>query len=567
MSSEKLEPMIINMLNQYQFLIPSYQRGYRWTPEEAVALLNDIESFTPKEIPGIDEKTWYCLQPIVVKQLNQQQYEVIDGQQRLTTLYLILHYLGQDFVESRRPPLFSLSYQTREQTTLLLKSIGAENASDESMDGYYIKLVYDAIDKWFKEKESNPKFDFNYFASKIRQQTKVIWYEIQETEPIDIFARLNIGKIALTNAELIKALFLNKSNFVDSGDFDRKQLEISTKWDDIENQLQDDRLWFFISGNLDKKDNRIEIIFDILSKKSSLLEYSAFHTFNHFSSEFKDLKQDSKIAYWSKIQSKFDSIHSWYRERELYHIIGYLISMGISTLQTLLEESEGKTKTEFRLFLKNLIIHDLRDITLDELDYNENRDRNKIKKVLLLYNIQSMLRNDSEDSRFPFDIYKKQKWDIEHITATKDEPPSTFVSQKQWLEDLSPYIEDQQLLNRISLFTESTAHEFEQLFADTLRLAQEDIGEEDGDHISNLALLVDSINRSYKNAMFPVKRKDIIDRDRDGSFIPIGTRNVFLKYFVEYPPKISFWQRTDRDKYFEDLKETLKDYLTEVTDA
>ena len=92
----------VNNLCQCSFFVPAYQRGYRWTEQEVSDLLNDIDDFRPREIPNSDEKTWYCLQPLVVKKRLSDDYELIDGQQRLTTVYLILFYLNQDFVENKR---------------------------------------------------------------------------------------------------------------------------------------------------------------------------------------------------------------------------------------------------------------------------------------------------------------------------------------------------------------------------------------------------------------------------------------------------------------------------------
>ena len=86
------------------------------------------------------------------------------------------------------------------------------------------------------------------------------------------------------------------------------------------------------------------------------------------------------------------------------------------------------------------------------------------------------------------------------------------------------------------------------------------------DVISNLALLDEKTNKGYKNAVFPLKRKYIIDLDKGGGFVPLCTKNVFLKYFSDYPPKISFWTQDDREKYEEDLKRVLGGYL-EVTDG
>ena len=97
-----LELKTINELSEYKFMIPAYQRGYRWTTQEVTDLLNDVHEFIPKQIDDSSEKTWYCLQPIVLKLIDNENYEVIDGQQRLTTIFLILHYLNQDFIEKRR---------------------------------------------------------------------------------------------------------------------------------------------------------------------------------------------------------------------------------------------------------------------------------------------------------------------------------------------------------------------------------------------------------------------------------------------------------------------------------
>ena len=61
---------------------------------------------------------------------------------------------------------------------------------------------------------------------------KIIWYEVGEAEDaIGLFTRLNIGKIPLTNAELVKAMFLSKDT---DEDVDKeKQEEISLQWDNM----------------------------------------------------------------------------------------------------------------------------------------------------------------------------------------------------------------------------------------------------------------------------------------------------------------------------------------------
>ena len=122
-----IELKTLNELQPYAFYIPAYQRGYRWTSQEVKDLLNDICEFIPREINETEDKTWYCLQPIVVKNRTDPEYEVIDGQQRLTTVYLVLYYLNQDFVEKRRDKLFSIDYETRPDSKAFLQHPEDEN--------------------------------------------------------------------------------------------------------------------------------------------------------------------------------------------------------------------------------------------------------------------------------------------------------------------------------------------------------------------------------------------------------------------------------------------------------
>lgn len=134
-----LELKTISELNQYSFYIPSYQRGYKWTSKEVNDILNDINDFKPRQIDNSDAKTWYCLQPIVVKTFNndESKFEVIDGQQRLTTIYLILYYLNQDYVKKRQDKLFSLDYQTRLNTSTFLDSLNEETIDESNVDCRY----------------------------------------------------------------------------------------------------------------------------------------------------------------------------------------------------------------------------------------------------------------------------------------------------------------------------------------------------------------------------------------------------------------------------------------------
>ena len=544
-----LELRTINDLRKIDFFIPSYQRGFRWSKKEITDLLNDVSEFTPKQIEDTDKKTWYCLQPIVVRIKHNNQYEVIDGQQRLTTIYLILYYLNQLYTEENREKLFELKYETRKESDNFLKDLKKDVICEENIDFHYISTAYETICNWFKKEN----FDINEFQSKFKFNTKVIWYESKEDNPIAIFTRINIGKIPLTNAELIKALFMNSSNF-EKNRRDKvrlKQLEISTEWDHIEHALQNDMFWFFITGD-DVSTNRIELIFNLMNDEND--ENDIYSTFRFFNKKFKNKTEKTIGKNWIEIKNYFQRFEEWFNERELYHKIGFLIAEG-ETIDTFIHESENRTKKEFKDFLNEAIKEKLKKVSLEDLQYGDKI----IKTILLLYNIQTMLNNKTDNSLFPFDIFKNGKWDIEHITSVKDKIPDSKQQKTNWLEDAKKFIEKPELKKRVEDCNIKT--DFDNLYEDIIAYFNSELKDDDINDISNLALLDSETNRGYKNAVFPMKRMTIIQREKEGTFIPLCTKNAFLKYFSEYPPKMSFWTQEDRENYFKDIESVLSIYL------
>ncbi len=545
----------INELQDVRFYIPSYQRGYRWTPKEVIDLLSDINEFRPKLIDeDLDDQTWYCLQPIVVAKKENGEFEVIDGQQRLTTIYLITKFLNSRFVEPEKT--FSLSYETRENSSNFLNELTKGKIVDSNIDFFYISKAYEAICQWFDK----PNLNVNDFESKFKFHSRVIWYEGKEQDSISVFTRINIGKIPLTNSELIKALFLNSSNF-DKRKSDKirlKQLEISTEWDGIEHALQNDRFWYFLNGQ-DNTTNRIEFIFDLMNNEKDI--YDNYSTFRFFNKKFKKNNQETIEENWKEIKCYFQRFQEWFEERELYHKIGYLVTIDALNIKEIYDRSASLTKKQFRNLLDGEIKKHLKNVSLENLQYGDK----KVKSVLLLYNVLTMLKNENDNSYFPFEIFKKEKWDIEHITSVTETIPA---KKEEWLKDASVFIDDNtkegvNLKREVDCFISDSDEDFEELFTKIVSHFNEHLMDNDINDISNLSLLDSETNRGYKNAVFPLKRKTIIEREKSGTFVPICTKNVFLKYFSSYPPKISFWTQEDRDNYYADLEVVLGDYIVE----
>ncbi|HPY81955.1 MAG TPA: DUF262 domain-containing protein, partial [Bacteroidales bacterium] len=251
--SNSISIKAISELLGMNFFIPSYQRGYRWDKQQVEELLDDIYAFATKK--DKTEEEFYCLQPVIVKKKEKEEwYEVIDGQQRLTTIFLIIHYINEIQKEKQEIEEITLRFETRDKSQEFLNGILVNENSNEviinddnidNIDFFFISNAYNTIHNWNK---SNNKLVSEDFVSKFICSSKVIWYEVSKDEDsIDIFTRINSGKIPLTNAELIKALFLNSSNFPDSNSesLRLKELEIASEWDRIEYTLQDDSFWYF----------------------------------------------------------------------------------------------------------------------------------------------------------------------------------------------------------------------------------------------------------------------------------------------------------------------------------
>ena len=304
----KLEAKLVGLI-EGKFIIPSYQRGYRWSKDEVNRMLDDIYTNGTKN---------YCLQPVVVKRRGDA-FELIDGQQRVTTLFLIYKYMNLASSGFLDEPSFSLTYETREKSEAFLLSIDC-SLKEENIDFWFMCDAYETIEAWFGKKDKKSVLtNINKFFD---ENVKIIWYEVDESEDaIALFTRLNIGKIPLTSAELVKAMFLSKDG---NSKIDReKQEEISLQWDNIEKELHNDSLWYFITNcsNTDYQ-TRIDLILDLMSGKPAYSK-EKYYTFFYFDG----LKQNENLnEIWSRIQHTFLILKDWYENHELYHKIGYLIA-------------------------------------------------------------------------------------------------------------------------------------------------------------------------------------------------------------------------------------------------
>jgi uncharacterized protein with ParB-like and HNH nuclease domain len=537
---------INELRNGISFFIPSYQRGYRWDEQQVLNLLDDVYDFMNSDNkPNSSE--FYCLQPIVVRERlneespNKKQYEVIDGQQRLTTIKIILSYLSK--------PNYSLTYETRPESERILNNL--ESEPEDNVDYYFFTKAYKTVENWFSKPRDNGATLEDKFHITLGEQVKVIWYEVDPTiEVREVFSRLNIGKIPLTNAELIKALILTSNK--------NRQLEMANEWDSIERKLRNDQLWYFINPNKDYS-SRIELLFDLYTKNTKYVSHDNFYTF------YKIQEQPDLIAVWQQIKAYLALFEEWFEDRELYHYIGYLMQIkDISGIIALYESENIKDKIAFRNSLKKDIYLQIEGIDISQLEYG--RDNETIKKVLLLFNIASTLNQKNHEARFPFDAYAKDKWSIEHIHAQNTEGLRTKEQWQVWISETILLLTQLNDPSDALILKKLIAHknnqnlpqsEFEDLFLEVIEVTEGRFGTDLGT-IDNLALLDQGTNSAVGNHFFPVKYRRLLDRDKKGYFIPICTRNAFMKYYSQKVDHFQLWSDLDRRDYLEAINQSFK---------
>ncbi len=580
-----IEMKSVKELNGYKFTIPNYQRGYRWTSQQVKELLDDVWEFLQNHP---DETNIYCIQPLVVceKSVKEEErvaeirvmndwksirdyvknysetWEVIDGQQRLTTISIIIQMF------TGKAP-YSISYDTLKSKEEKINNIGSLSEEDAKQD-INLHFMYEAkksIENW---QQGNKDHDAKKkMVDTINNRVKFIWY-VSNDNPISVFTRLNVGRIALTASELIKALFLNRENFSGNSDdiIRSRQTQIAQEWDSIENHLQNDEFWLFLR-NLNKKNNndswnkptRIDFLLDFLCDSSVIkeinpingkdynLEYDdkivgndKYRTFRIYNECYKQ-KKENFLELWLYIKEIFDIWQEWYNNSELYHYTGYLLTENAATLKSLTTKWIKNTKNGFIEDIKKNIKSHLKNCQDLERDYfTDGKDSKRdCIPLLLLHNVETIVRQNRVLTKnekyklgvfhkFPFHLYKIESWDVEHIDSATENELSDTKDQQEWV--LSAYQclskekqeEFKEKLNRF--FNEdkdneqegSNAVTFEEIykeFSETLELKKSNEKPDDWKNkVHNYVLLDSSTNRNYKNAIFPAKRGHIVGKEK-----------------------------------------------------
>lgn len=529
-----------------RFVVPDYQRGYRWGVDEVTRLLDDIAASDGN----------YYLQPVVVKE-SDDAWELIDGQQRLTTLFLILEHLRTHLPSIERR--YTLSYDTRPGSADYLVN-PVEDASHDNIDYFFIHQAAVQIQRWFQRAEDRALAAMNFYKA-LGERVFIIWYEApSDVDSRVLFTRLNVGRIPLTNAELVKAVLLSSTN---------RPEEVAAQWDSIERDLRNPEVWAFATGSDQSQATHISLLLDTLARRHRADDGQPFHTFETLRTLAVEQSADTV---WEQIVHLHSLVRGWHDDHNLFHKIGYLTSTG-STLDDFVGPAFTSGRAEFEGVLDDQIRTrlDLTAAELAELDYELSYRQCGL--VLELVNVETVRRRMDRSHRYSFDAHAAHSWSLEHIHAQSAEQLDEVRQWASWLAQHRdalaglPSLSDAErdaLVERIDAAIPTiNATTFRALEQEIVPLFSLEGSNSDGVHtISNLALLERGDNSVLGNSCFEVKRRAILELDRVGRYVPPSTRNVFLKYYTDADAQqVHFWSLQDRDAYLAELRATVTPYL------
>ncbi len=517
------------------------------------------------------QNSFYCLQPIVLKRKGEV-YSLIDGQQRLTTIFLIIKYL-----QNRN--LFKIEYETRRDSATFLENIKDRySLPAENIDFWHFASAYKVILEFFK----NSEIDRKIFEKTLLNHCKILWYEAKEEEN-DVFVRLNIGKIPLLESENIKALFLSKNDELDSDEIKERaefwyESEIKAREN---NDLRYCILQKIKPDDISKDEYHKPVLSDDILRIEAYLKAivkpnkdNKHYLFDYFYECYKDKSLNGK---WQDLEKAIKALQSFTSnqgkeavDREIFHYLGFL-SLADSHIYGIYKywldlQGDKDKKGKFRAKLFEMIKGKVRDSikNIDSLQYAEKKDRDKIFLLLLLSNLECILRDESSNDFFKFNRFVLEKWSLEHIYAQNSQSISKEIKSKndsaikEWLDEVLKYIDDKDLKQEIESSIKESKFSDRDLFG---KIDENFRDDESLNSICNLTLLDKDSNSSLGNLIFSKKRKEIEKLATQDKLIPIMTKKVFDKSIegLDNSYKDSF-SKDDREAYLNYIKTLLEKY-------
>lgn len=462
-----------------KFLIPEYQRPYAWTDDQVLTLFEDLVEYTNNQ-----NESSYFLGCIVSFSNENKEQEIIDGQQRITTLFLLLRAIHRklqkmsdskekdNFIRQIEPAIWKIDELTSvaDYSSVLIESKVLEveynqilenilktgEVEDKSKDRY--SLNYKLLIKLLDEYANNEPLNFYRFTNNVLNKTIVlpIKADTQETA-LTIFSTLNDRGLPLSDADIFKAKIYNKLNEENKAKFVEEWKNLTLRSETAAESIQ--KLFYYYMFYLRAMDN------DKKTTTPGLRKYFAEDSFSRLFEE--NLVQNLRdiLEFWEVVNCREAKESKWTTNFSILSILDILSSYPNEfwkypvIIYYLKNKNSEKFEELFLIFLRKLfvnlfkvyivsptinsvktsilnlnssILHDevlnfeFRNVTEDELKNGiKHLHRNAVRMLLklLAYN------TEEQNELLPYN------WEIEHILPLKWQP-SYFNSNEDEVNEL-----------------------------------------------------------------------------------------------------------------------------------
>lgn len=589
-----------SQLKQMYYNIPDYQRGYEWGENNVRLLLEDLKKFLDKIYISdtdkfLDDKLFYCLQHItIISKDNGEYYNVVDGQQRLTTIAIILSYFGKtDLLKGK------LKYSSREDTgeflnnEIFTRKYWEQNEKKhvKHKDEFYIRAAANTVQTWDKEQVWNSNQRERYIEI-LLNRTKLIVNVVSGNEEM-IFANINGAKAELDGADLLRAVQITHSSKEkyetthsdNSNEVNEYRVKMGMLLDEINNWCgqKDVRIFLdrLLTNNSFDKSGFNEKLYPINYLYRMMYE---MHPDNNMPFEFRffeyglDIKGngvgDDNWEMYIELKRIYGFVRDWYESDEIYHYLSYLFSnfkskVNFVAIYKTWENNKGKLSfiTELKKEISKYILEiyssdgenneepakEKLKNNLANLSFSWYHDKESLVKILILLDV---IYSCKSNYRLPINYFVSKGEDIEHIGCqTPNE--EDLNNKEKWLEyikKLNDYKFDIDK-GRLDEWWEKLLKEQEVIDDVTSNIIDE-LNSYGLNSIGNLVLLHSSQNRSYRNASFNTKKSIIIEDYYNDKY---SIRPYTLKAFSSN--HTSMWTLEDIKKSTETLAHDIIDFL------
>lgn len=492
------------------FYIPSYQRGYRWKSRQVSQLIDDIDSFSPTE-----STPFYFLQALAVaKDIENNSVNVVDGQQRLTTLKLIL---GE---ESGELP------------------IDYAREANEALDKHFMSMAQKVIEEKLGETGTERRTEF---CKKIKERCRFLYYEVDIDKELSTFYQLNSGKIPAKDSELVKCVMLTLG-YDEASNVTKARAD---EWDDIERMLNNNSFFSFITPrNTWKEDDGMTVLLRYAGLIPTKTEQEE-EVFPFLTRILDELKTKSRVTIWKMIYSAFYRLSEWYNDPLMYHAFGAIVHQRNN------KDIKPKTRKEILDAIEKMAEYKPKEDKNDYSNWGED-----LFNYLLLSNVAFCWKR--WPYRYSFEMHRQvEAWSIEHIFA-RNQKNLDEKELEEWLgNDYSKSVFDEY---------QKKCNEGKEKADDWLanKLDSRYPSTTEDNSVKNLALLPQNANSSLNNKLFEGKREAVSKWACDSwtdYWAPPVTEAVFMKSLPGLKMTLPYWSKEDKDSYIKSMSMNIASFI------